>query len=309
MAKAGILSPIKICNDQRTRYTTIMKVLIFGPKGFFGNRFKQMYPDAALSSADIADQSTVSAALDTEKPDIVINCAGKTGRPNVDWCEDHKEETLRSNYEGPKVLQEECGKRNIYWVHLSTGCVYEGDKNGEGFNEEDPPNFFGSYYSKVKGEIDQYLKDFPVLQLRLRMPFDDLPHHRNLITKLTKYERVIDIPNSITYVPDAMNAAKVLIEKRKTGIYNMVNPGAISPYRVMELYKEIVDPTHKFEKLSLEDLPKEVVAGRSNCILSTRKIESEGVALHPVEEALKNALLIYKENLKTAPTEEIALSK
>jgi 3,5-epimerase/4-reductase len=275
-----------------------MKVLIFGPNGFFGNRFKDVYPDAETSDADIANQSAVSEALDDAQPEVVINCAGKTGRPNVDWCEDHKEETLRSNLTGPKVLLEECGKRNIYWVHLSTGCVYEGDKGGEGFCEEDPPNFFGSYYSKVKGEIDQYLKDYPVLQLRLRMPFENFPHPRNLITKLTKYERVIDIPNSITYVPDALNAAEILIGKKKTGIYNMVNPGAISPYGVMKLYKEMVDPSHEFELLPLKDLPTAVKAERSNCILSTKKLESEGIPMTNVEEAVKNALKEYSMSKK-----------
>jgi len=33
----------------------------------------------------------VSAALDVQtKPTHVLNAAGLTGRPNVDWCEDHK---------------------------------------------------------------------------------------------------------------------------------------------------------------------------------------------------------------------------
>ena len=44
-------------------------------------------------------------------PDVVINCAGKTGRPNVDWCEDHKEETVRANVTGPLILLDECRKQ------------------------------------------------------------------------------------------------------------------------------------------------------------------------------------------------------
>ena len=34
----------------------------------------------------------------------VINCAGKTGRPNVDWCEDHRPETVMSNVVGTITL-------------------------------------------------------------------------------------------------------------------------------------------------------------------------------------------------------------
>ena len=102
-----------------------MKVLIFGSNGYLGRQFAKLYPEAICPKADIADQASVSRILDAEKPDVVINAAGKTGRPNVDWCEDHKMETMRSNVTGPLVLLEECAKRNIYWVHLGSGCIYQ----------------------------------------------------------------------------------------------------------------------------------------------------------------------------------------
>jgi 3,5-epimerase/4-reductase len=38
--------------------------------------------------------------LDTIKPTHVLNSAGVTGRPNVDWCEANKAETIRSNVIG-----------------------------------------------------------------------------------------------------------------------------------------------------------------------------------------------------------------
>lgn len=34
------------------------------------------------------------------KPTHVLNAAGVTGRPNVDWCESNKETTLRCNVVG-----------------------------------------------------------------------------------------------------------------------------------------------------------------------------------------------------------------
>src|SRR3989338_11654987 len=125
-----------------------MKILLFVAKGYLGHLFLEHYPDAVPSSVDIADSTAVSEELDRVKPDIVINAAGKTGRPNVEWCEDHKEETLHANVTGALVLLEECLKRNIYLVHMSSGCIYEGDKGGAGFTEEDPPNFSGSFYSR-----------------------------------------------------------------------------------------------------------------------------------------------------------------
>lgn len=291
-----------------------MMVLLFGSRGYLGRKFLSMYPDAACPEADIADPQAVARALDEARPDVVINTAGKTGVPNVDWCEDHKRETLRSNVTGPLVLLEECAKRGIYWVHLGSGCIYEGEKGtkgkkgekGEmeesGWTEDDEPNFTGSFYSRTKAMADRALRECcapidgkgDVLILRLRMPFDGTDHPRNLITKLRKFSRVLDVPNSITAIPDFLAAARTLIERRRTGIYHVVNDGAISLYRIMELYREIVDPAHTFERLLLGSLPQVVRAGRSNCILSTQKLKEEGIAVRPVEKAVREALLEMK---------------
>ena len=268
-----------------------MKILVFGAKGYLGSQFISLYPgEAVASSVDIGNVSEVVNELDLHKPDVVINAAGKTGRPNIDWCEDHKLETLHSNVTGPLVLLKECGDRGIYWVHLGSGCIYQGDKGGDGFTEDDEPNFSGSFYSCTKAWVDQMLKEFPVLVLRLRMPFDGENQPRSLISKIKNYDRVLDVQNSMTYLPDMFDAAKKLIEKRKIGIYNMVNPGSMSPFDVMNLYKEIVDPSHTFERLTLEDLPEVAKAGRSNCILSMAKLEGEGITMRPIEEAMKEAM-------------------
>lgn len=272
-----------------------MNVLIFGARGYLGTYFRALYPGAVTPSVDIADQSAVAAALDEHKPDVVINCAGKTGRPNVDWCEEHKVETLRSNVHGPLVLLEECDKRNVYWVHIGTGCVYTGD-NSTPFTETDPPNFEGSFYSRTKGHIDQILNDFPdrVLNVRLRMPFDGTTNERSLISKIKKYDRLLKTENSMTYIPDLLTAVDTLIQKKATGPFNIVNPGTMSPYRIMELYKEILDPEHTFSELKESELPEVAKAGRSNCILSIGKLEGHGITMRPVEEAVREALKTLK---------------
>ena len=271
-------------------YRHMEKVIIFGGRGYIAGHLKSVYPDAVFPEVDICDALSVGKILDLEKPGIVINAAGKTGKPNVDWCEDHKLETILSNVQGPLNLLDACSKRGIYWVHIGSGCTYEGDNGGRGFTEVDPPNFTGSFYSRSKLWIDQILKDFPVLQLRLRMPFDGTTHPRNLISKIKNYPKVLDEQNSLTYLPDFLLAAKTLIAKRKTGIYNIVNPGTVSPYQIMVRYREIVDPKHVFDRLTVQNLGNVVKAGRSNCILSSEKIALEGVKMLPVREAVDEAL-------------------
>jgi len=272
------------------------KIIIFGSRGFLGGYFMAKYSDALTPRMDIADIAAISAYLDAEKPHVVINCAGKTGRPNVDWCEDHKLETLSSNVTGALVLLEETQKRGMYLVHIGSGCIYQGDNDGRGWTEQDIPNYWGSFYSRTKAWSDQILKDFPVLNVRLRMPFDGSRNPRNLIMKLSSYTRVLDEPNSLTHLPDLLKTVDILMKERRTGTFNMVNPGALSPYHVMELYKEIVDPHHSFERLTVDHLHDVVKAGRSNCLLSTKKLEDEGIILPSAEEAVISAL----ESLKTA---------
>ena len=76
-----------------------------------------------------------------------INCAGVVGRPNVDWCETHQEETLRANVVGALVLADCAAACNVHMTVFTTGCIYKYDDaehalgSGVGFKESDPPNF------------------------------------------------------------------------------------------------------------------------------------------------------------------------
>lgn len=270
-------------------------MLIFG-NGYVGNKFRERVPGAVIDPANITDPEAVRAALDKHQPSVVINCAGKTGKPNVDWCEDHKDETMASNVLGPLVLARECRARDIFFAHIGSGCVYEGDNDGKGFAEDDPPNFFGSFYSRTKIISELALKEFPVLQVRMRMPVDGIPGARNLITKITTYSKIISIPNSVSIINDFITATLKLIEKRRTGVYNVTNPGAIEHKDILELYKEIVDPQFRYTVMDLAELNSITKARRSNCVLSSAKLAAEGIAMPHVRDAVRNALQEYKKH-------------
>lgn len=267
-----------------------MRTLVFGARGYLAGYFLQAMDGAEGSTADIADADQVAGELQRHDPDVVINCAGKTGRPNVDWCEFNKPETLRSNVTGPLVLLEQCLERKVFLVQMSTGCLYTGDNGGEGFSEEDEPNFLGSYYVRTKASAERLLAEFPVLILRPRMPMDGSLNPRNLIIKLSKYSRVINEPNSLTYVPDLMAAAQTLIAQRATGLFNVVNTGAVSPLEIVQRYQEIVDRSHEFTEISLSELSRIIEAGRSNCILSNSKLLGQGIEMRNVDEVLQESL-------------------
>lgn len=269
------------------------RVLVFG-NGWLGNKLASALQGVVVK-ADIANREAVMGALDDQHPTVVVNAAGKTGRPNIDGCESDPAGTLLSNVAGPIILAEECLSRGVFMVHMGSGCIYNDSRFG--YTEDDPPNFFGSIYSRSKILAERALRELPVLQLRLRMPFDGSPSPRNLITKLAGYRRIISVPNSLTYVPDLLKAAGELIKKRETGIWNIVNPGQMTHARLLTLYRDIVDPAHTFEEMSIQDLAAITKAGRSNCLLSTKKLEKAGLAMMPVERAVVEALTQYRAAL------------
>lgn len=129
------------------------------------------------------------------------------------------------------------------------------------------------------------------LILRLRMPVSDDLHPRSFVTKISKYDRVVDIPNSNTILHDLLPAAILLAEHKETGVYNFTNPGAISHNEVLALFKEIVRPGFAWKNFTLEEQAKVIKAGRSNCKLDSTKLVEKmrgyGVEIQEVHEAYK----------------------
>lgn len=108
------------------------------------------------------NREAVIAELDKYKPTHVLNAAGSTGRPNVDWCEDHREDTIRNNVIGTINLADCCYEKGIHITVFATGCIYAYDEKhpigGPGFKETDKANFDGSFYSETKAHVEEVSK-------------------------------------------------------------------------------------------------------------------------------------------------------
>jgi len=270
------------------------RFLLMGATGWIGGMVRDMLRNSgemvSCSKVRMQDREKLCAELDRFRPTHVLCCAGVTGRPNVDWCEDNKETTVRCNVIGTLNLVDCCNQRNIHCANLATGCIFHYDDkrpmhtwdpnsqtwvNGGKFKEESAPNFTGSWYSKTKGYVDQILsQSFPnVLTLRLRMPISDDLSPRSFITKISKYAKVVNIPNSMSVLHDLLPLYIAMAKARKTGIYNFTNPGVISHNQVLDLYKKYIDPKFHYQNFTLEEHDKILKAARSNNELDTSKLE------------------------------------
>ena len=276
-----------------------MRVLVIGSSGWIGSQcvtlLKSLGHDVIESNCRIDNYGSIGQELDNVKPSHVLLAAGKTGRPNVDWCEDHKIETLETNTIGTSVVFSETHRRNILCYYLGTGCIYEYDEEhqigGIGFTEEDKPNFEISWYSHTKKMAEDVAECYAnVCVLRIRMPISSDFSPRSFITKIVKYEKVVNIPNSMTILDDLLPLIPDMMEKQVTGTFNFCNRGSISHNEILSLYEERVDPTHKTVNFSLEEQAKILKTGRSNNTLSVSKLMKLYPNLPHVKDSIINVM-------------------
>lgn len=248
----------------------------------------------------IEDLNALRTAFTEKKPDVVVNFAGVRAQPHIDWCEDHKEETTLVNVAGSINVMIAAMEVGAYPIQIASGCIYDSGVE-KACTEEDTPNFTGSYYSRMRIAQQIAMQELPLLYARIRMPLCAFPHPRNFITKIAGYEKVINIPNSMTLLEDLFVALEDLStrEEKVYGILNLTNDGWVDHKTVLDAYKNIVKPDHTYIQISLEELqgPGGITkAKRSNCILSSKKAESLGLsfpALTP--ERMNKVMEIYKK--------------
>ncbi len=272
-----------------------MKILIIG-NGYLGNRCLESWPDAIMAEKTINNVNDVLDLIDEHQPGAVLNAAGVVGKPNVDWCESHQIETIQGNTVLPIIIAEACQKRYIYLLHIGTGCVFYGkspDKNG--WKEDDKANP-SAVYTRSKYATDLVLSTLPNVGIaRIRMPIDNISHPANLIDKLAKYKKIVDVENSVTVVSDMIKVFRQLLEKKSPGIFHATNPGSITHKEIIELYKQYVDPKFICEWITESELVDCGLALklRSNNIMRSYNLEKIGIKMRPIKEAVEECFRQY----------------
>lgn len=271
--------------------------LVWGGKtGWIGQKIVRLLQEehyqVYAAESRLENREEVENEIKLIRPTYIINCAGVTGTPNVDWCEDHQQQTIRTNIIGTLNLADIAYLYGIHVTNFGTGCIYEYDRehpigSGKGFTEEDAPNFEGSFYSKTKILLEKLLDSYPnVLNLRLRMPISSDFHPKNFIVKISKYQKVINVPNSMTILDDLLPISIQMTIRELKGKYNFVNPGTLSHNQILDLYKKYVNPDFTYTNFTIEEQDKILKARRSNNELDTRKIEQEFPEIPHIQQSI-----------------------
>lgn len=295
------------------------KVFIFGG-GFIGKEllsginkylkrgqistFEPIIVEGQIHSQKDAEKILAATRTEHGEPFAIINAIGKKGSPNVDWCEEHKEETYFSNVVVPMFLAEVAWKNRQAFIHISSGCIF----NGQGpFLPNSVPNFEDSYYSYTKAQAERELvklqERFPISILeihRIRMPFTSREESGNLITKLITYGTLVNAENSLTYVPDytemvagrlrsMKRALSYTLDKPVMEIINATNPGSIKHSEIISMIEDVSGVKLTKTYITPEELNNICKTPRTNCVLAT---SIDGIE-RPVDQALHDAITKY----------------
>jgi dTDP-4-dehydrorhamnose reductase len=288
-------------------------IYLLGGSGYVGQAYQALlrrkdlpFRNLSRAEVDYTDPAVLGSLFSRERPAFLINAAGYTGKPNVDACELHKAECLFGNAVLPGRIAQACAAAGVPWGHVSSGCIYNGARpDGAGFREDDPPNFtfrtnHCSFYSGTKGLGEETLAGAPQVYVwRLRIPFNEVDHPRNYLTKLMRYERLLDATNSISQLDEFVAATFACWEQRVPfGTYNVVNPGAITAREIVDLIRRTGVADKDFRFFASEDEFMRVAAKtpRSNCVLDPAKLAAAGIRLEEIHAAVERDLRRWKRS-------------
>ena len=312
-------------------------ILLLGGTGYVGAAFvrelqrRQLpFRNVSRREVDYTRFDPLLGLLRTVQPEFLVNCAGYTGKPNVDACELAKADTLAGNTVLPLTIAAACAAANVPWGHVSSGCIYSGAKvltNGVvrvekdltrpelralaaqapasilGFTETDVPNFSFrdgpcSFYSGTKALGEEVIQEAGRSYIwRLRIPFDEFDSPRNYLSKVQRYAKVYDNVNSISHRRDFAAACLDLWQLRAPfGIYNVTNPGWVTTRQVVALVEHYLKPARRFEFWESDEEFYQVAAKtpRSNCVMDPTKLLTAGVKMRTVGEALEDSLTHWR---------------
>lgn len=224
-----------------------MRILILGATGMLGHvvklHFEQQGYEVFTTTRSKNDElyfdpmdniNTFLSVCNKIKPQIVINCIGILNKD----AEDHKAKAVLINSYLPHYIDELSHDLNFKLIHVSTDCVFDGEKGK--YSEDsvkDAKNFYGQ--SKALGEIDNDRN------LTLRTSIigpDSNPNGIGLFQwfinqkdQTSGYSKVMWTGVTTIQLAKSMEEA---IKNNLVGLYHVVNGSEISKLDLLKLFKE-----------------------------------------------------------------------
>lgn len=280
-----------------------MRILVTGARGLLGaaitREFAGDHDVLAFDRArlDVMDADAVNAAVITNRPAVIINCAAYN---NVDGAEDDPAAALGLNAFAVLSLSRAAASVAATIVHFSSDFVFDGESDRP-YGEEDranPRSVYGA--SKLLGDWFA-LESAKAYVLRVESlfgpPGPDGARRGSLGTiadRIRAEEEVpvfVDRTVSPTYTPDIARSVRKLLEMgAPSGLYHCVNNGAATWAEIAERVATILGKPLRMRPLTLETAALRARRPKY-CAMSNAKLASAGIELQTWEKALEKFLI------------------
>lgn len=217
------------------RMTQGGKVVIIGAGGRLGSALVTKYAPkhdvvpVRRADLDLSQSNAIAPFLQSHNPSVVIYTAGTT---NVDLCEEHPEESLKTNAEAPARLAEYCKSHGARLIHISTDYVFAGNDPilRKESDPAEPINVYGRH--KLTGEQAVLNASPDFLVVRVSWLFGkDRPSFPDMILKRAlENDEVFAIADKVSCPTFSDDLAEwiepMMSDTRYRGILHLCNSGS-----------------------------------------------------------------------------------
>ena len=213
-----------------------MNILITGANGQLGNEMrvlsalhpKHPYFFTDIAELDICDKVAVSAFVEANAIDLIVNCAAYT---NVDKAEEDEATAMKINADAVAIL----GSQGTKVIHVSTDYVFSGDEHLP--CKESDPVAPRTAYGRTKYEGEKRLLAVCPEAVILRTAWLYSEYGNNFVKTMIRLGKekeklgvVFDQIGTPTYAADLAAAIFTVIEcpMWHPGIYHFTNEGVCS---------------------------------------------------------------------------------
>src|SRR6266705_2072442 len=280
-----------------------MKVFLIGANGQLGTDLRQLLKTENIQvvpfthrELDIRDAETTARAIESHRPDFVINTAAFH---KVEECEKQPAVSFEVNAIAVMNLAKACKQAGCVLVHFSTDYVFDGSKRRP-YDEDDLPHPLNVYaVSKAAGELmipfntEAY---FIVRTCGLYGVAGSSGKGGNFVETMLKKAaegsqlRVVnDQVLTPTFTADLAQAVLRLIRSKRYGLYHLSSEGECSWY---EFAKKIFE----LENIQVDLVPvtsdqfASPVKRPAYSVLGKGRAKALGIVMPPWQEGLRGYL-------------------
>ena len=252
-----------------------MNVLVTGSNGQLGTELRRLaldsphhfiftdinsLPGVETVYLDISDRASIDIIAESEKVDIIVNCAAYT---DVERAESEIDMAMLLNHQAVENLAGAAASRDAALIHISTDYVFSGEGNLP-IREDAVPAPKGVYGStKLAGE--KALQKSACRSVIVRTSWLYSPYGRNFVKTMRSLMQesgqirvVYDQVGSPTYAADLADALMQIIQGPRIegkAVYHYSDEGAVSWYDFAQAIREISGFDCKIIPCRSEDYP------------------------------------------------------